>query len=423
MSKILDMYIKGVRGRTFEHQLNLVVEAFGKTIYNKPISERTIKEIEKLNPEKKSEGTSVKIDNNSALFKATKDVGMLKKLNTMIGLSSATVGLTVGLAAFINYAKTDAISLKEETPIETVLDNEDELIKENTDILQEEKPVINDFSSKNIEKNIKPISIKKEDDISSYEHTIPDIKDLPNITDSTSDIYHDYYSVYEVNTNEVPFSDKEIVIQKYGDSIKSYSKDYGIDPELYLSLLCQENGSNLDEEGIKELRKREGRPTEEVSSVGIAQISKANDGGIINVFNRSTNEYETLKIDIERCTNDTDYCIKCGAMILAYNIDAALKHKNPVKSDEEAILYGFAGYNLSPQVAVALAENNYTFEENCKYISSQCGDYINLALRTVEDGYTATFITPEGKEVKFVVDNANIDKFNAHLDSNAKIMR
>ena len=110
-------------------------------------------------------------------------------------------------------------------------------------------------------------------------------------------------STYSFNYEDRSSDNRIINIQNlYGNSIKKYSNQYGIDEKLIYAIILQENPDNT-------------LNYSNIGGHGIMQIESIWNNEIIRAYNFETNNIEELTIDTNKATEDPDYCIKVGCMI------------------------------------------------------------------------------------------------------------
>lgn len=119
-------------------------------------------------------------------------------------------------------------------------------------------------------------------------------------------------------------TEKAVVTKKYyGDLIKKYSKQYGLDPKIVTAIATQERGihSSVKDPG---------------GAIGLMQIQIGAWRGLnLSAYNYETKRLETITVDEEKI-DDINYNIKVGCMIF----------QNNIKEMKNNILAAIQCYNL-----------------------------------------------------------------------------
>lgn len=231
-------------------------------------------------------------------------------------------------------------------------------------------------------------------DVEPITSTEPITEETPILEESNDVNYYDMG-----NDNIVSFSaeDKsddfyEAITSTYGDSINKYASMYGIDPNLIVAIISQEN------------------PTYEKNNsssgaYGLMQVEDVWNNKELTCYNKEQQCYETIIVDTSKANSDADYSIKVGCMIFASTAEAINKRTN--LTDAEAFQATLIAYNKGITVTTKVLNNTYSFDEFIDAITSTKGgdnNYTENVLSHLPDE-TVLYMQCKGKDYYVGINN------------------
>lgn len=121
---------------------------------------------------------------------------------------------------------------------------------------------------------------------------------------------------------------------QYNYYFELYGNMYGIEPKL-LALIAAQESSGVHKEY-----------SENGFATGLMGIENVWSGETVRAYNYQTQEMEQMTIDYDRVSSDVDYNIKVGAMIFQQKLNAAVKNRGDLFSENELLAYAIQKYNL-----------------------------------------------------------------------------
>lgn len=234
-------------------------------------------------------------------------------------------------------------------------------------------------------------------DVEPITSTEPITEETPILEESNDVNYYDMG-----NDNIVSFSaeDKsddfyDEITSKYGDSINKYASMYGIDPNLIVAIISQENPT------YKKNNSSSG-------AYGLMQVENIWNNKELTCYNKEQNCYETIIVDTSKVNSDADYSIKVGCMIFASTAEAINKRTN--LTDAEAFQATLIAYNKGITVTTKVLNNTYSFDEFINTITSTKGgdnNYTENVLSHLPDE-TVLYMQCKGKDYYVGINNENV---------------
>lgn len=207
------------------------------------------------------------------------------------------------------------------------------------------------------------------------------------------------YVISHEGTNEEDRSAYKNIKDKYILPIAEYSHIYGLDTNLVLAVLTQENKNEVKNDSL-------------TGGHGLAQIESIWQGETIEAYNFVKKEYEVSDpIDVFRCDEDPNYCIKIACMILNnYYNEIHNKYSNKFTPNEE-IQATLMAYNKGIGTAEEQIARSKNFEEFCKnMIGTPGGDdeYLHHVLSFVYNDEVIKMKTDDNNEYTIqIINTAN----------------
>ena len=222
------------------------------------------------------------------------------------------------------------------------------------------------------------------------------------ITASTPETNEEEEIKYFINHEGVNEEDKSAyknIKDKYILPIAEYSYIYGLDTNLVLAVLTQENKNEEKNEGL-------------TGGHGLAQIESIWQGETVEAYNFVKKEYEVSNpIDVYRCDEDPDYCIKIACMILNnyYNV-IHNKYSNKFTPNEE-VQATLIAYNKGIGTVGDTIDESKNFEEFKKNIvltPDGYNEYLHHVLSYMYNDEVITMRTNDNNEYTMqVINTAN----------------
>ena len=296
-----------------------------------------------------------------------------KKGLTGVGAISA-VGLVLLTGIYMSKNKEDNYE-QPIIPFEQTRDNEEE----SNELVYEEEIEPSTIDVEYVtptETNTGESSISEEsNEISSYD------LDSKNI----------YSFDYEDRSSD---GNPDKVIELYGNTINKYASMYGIDPNLIVAIISQENPNykkNYSSSG----------------AYGLMQVENIWNNKEITCYNQESDCYETIIIDTSRVNTDADYSIKVGCMILA-NTAENINKKG--LSDSETLQATLIAYNKGITITNNALKNSSSFDEFIDVITSTSGgdnQYREHVFSYLPDD-TIIHMNCKGKEYSVGINNTTV---------------
>lgn len=234
-------------------------------------------------------------------------------------------------------------------------------------------------------------------DVEPITSTEPITNETPILEESNDVNYYDMGNDNIVNFSAEDKSDDfyEAITSTYGDSINKYASMYGIDPNLIVAIISQEN------------------PTYEKNNsssgaYGLMQVENIWNNKELTCYNKEQNCYETIIVDTSKVNSDADYSIKVGCMIFASTAEAINKRTN--LTDAEAFQVTLIAYNKGITVTTKVLNNTYSFDEFIDTITSTKGgdnNYTENVLSHLPDE-TVLYMQCKGKDYYVGINNENV---------------
>ena len=232
-------------------------------------------------------------------------------------------------------------------------------------------------------------------------------------TNETNEEEEIKYVISHEGTNEEDRSAYKNIKNKYILPIAEYSHIYGLDTNLVLAVLTQENKNEVKNDSL-------------TGGHGLAQIESIWQGETIEAYNFVKKEYEVSDpIDVFRCDEDPNYCIKIACMILNnYYNEIHNKYSNKFTPNEE-IQATLMAYNKGIGTAEEQIARSKNFEEFCKnMIGTPGGDdeYLHHVLSFVYNDEVIKMKTDDNNEYTIQIINTandavkNTDKENNNVE-------
>ena len=231
-------------------------------------------------------------------------------------------------------------------------------------------------------------------DVEPITSTEPITEETPILEESNDVNYYDMGNDNIVNFSAEDKSDDfyDEIKSKYGDSINKYASMYGIDPNLIVAIISQEN------------------PTYEKNNsssgaYGLMQVEDVWNNKELTCYNKEQQCYETIIVDTSKANSDADYSIKVGCMIFASTAEAINKRTN--LTDAEAFQATLIAYNKGITVTTKVLNNTYSFDEFINTITSTKGgdnNYTENVLSHLPDE-TVLYMQCKGKDYYVGINN------------------
>lgn len=234
-------------------------------------------------------------------------------------------------------------------------------------------------------------------DVEPITSTEPITEEAPILEESNDVNYYDMGNDNIVNFSAEDKSDDfyDEITSKYGDSINKYASMYGIDPNLIVAIISQENPT------YKKNNSSSG-------AYGLMQVENIWNNKELTCYNKEQNCYETIIVDTSKVNSDADYSIKVGCMIFASTAEAINKRTN--LTDAEAFQATLIAYNKGITVTTKVLNNTYSFDEFKDAITSTKGgdnNYTENVLSHLPDE-TVLYMQCKGKDYYVGINNENV---------------
>lgn len=234
-------------------------------------------------------------------------------------------------------------------------------------------------------------------DVEPITSTEPITEETPILEESNDVNYYDMGNDNIVNFSAEDKSDDfyDEITSKYGDSINKYASMYGIDPNLIVAIISQENPT------YKKNNSSSG-------AYGLMQVENIWNNKELTCYNKEQNCYETIIVDTSKVNSDADYSIKVGCMIFASTAEAINKRTN--LTDAEAFQATLIAYNKGITVTTKVLNNTYSFDEFINTITSTKGgdnNYTENVLSHLPDE-TVLYMQCKGKDYYVGINNENV---------------
>ena len=196
---------------------------------------------------------------------------------------------------------------------------------------------------------------------------------------------------YKDRTTSEDFSYSQSKYQQYAEK---YGKIYGIDPNIILALITQEN------------------PYErQAYAKGIMGIEPIWFNEPVTAYNYDLDELETITID-EKRLDDYDYCVKVGSMIFGSYFRYIYKNF-PDMSPSEQLKATIAGYNKGIYGVAKLIRNyGNDYLSHLNELSGGDNEYLNRVGSYIDDGKEVYLYKADGSLETIVIDNTNSNSFS-----------
>lgn len=274
-------------------------------------------------------------------------------------------------------------------------------IKHGVDSLGNEKEVIFErptFGQENL------LSIEKSNP-GNISYFIPDstLSDFKKVFETEIPPEKTFAFNYDDRTNS---KKHQIAISEYSMIAKKYAEMYGLDYNLILAMITQENVYNVINESVLN-----NKPL--IGANGIMQVESIWHDEKVSAYNFEQNEYETLTIDFFKLS-DPDYATKTGCMILRNYFDTIYNNyvTNNVLNESEAILASLVAYNKGI-TAICRLINSYGNDYINHIDETRGGDnlYLEHVLSYVEDNSKISVLSPDKKACMVFLDNTINNNF------------
>ena len=234
-------------------------------------------------------------------------------------------------------------------------------------------------------------------DVEPITSTEPITNETPILEESNDVNYYDMGNDNIVNFSAEDKSDDfyDAITSTYGDSINKYASMYGIDPNLIVAIISQENPT------YKKNNSSSG-------AYGLMQVENIWNNKELTCYNKEQNCYETIIVDTSKVNSDADYSIKVGCMIFASTAEAINKRTN--LTDAEAFQATLIAYNKGITVTTKVLNNTYSFDEFIDAITSTKGgdnNYTENVLSHLPDE-TVLYMQCKGKDYYVGINNENV---------------
>ena len=234
-------------------------------------------------------------------------------------------------------------------------------------------------------------------DVEPITSTEPITNETPILEESNDVNYYDMGNDNIVNFSAEDKSDDfyDAITSTYGDSINKYASMYGIDPNLIVAIISQENPT------YKKNNSSSG-------AYGLMQVENIWNNKELTCYNKEQNCYETIIVDTSKVNSDADYSIKVGCMIFASTAEAINKRTN--LTDAEAFQATLIAYNKGITVTTKVLNNTYSFDEFINTITSTKGgdnNYTENVLSHLPDE-TVLYMQCKGKDYYVGINNENV---------------
>lgn len=230
----------------------------------------------------------------------------------------------------------------------------------------------------------------------AYEQTIPQtqitsIKEDPEITNIAEE-NENYINVdYEYRTGN---QKHQYVIDNYAVIAEKMASTYGLDKNLVLAIITQENAYNQTDCYAK----------------GVMCIEPIWFGENISAYNHIIKKMETVTIDQEKLINP-EYAIKIGCMILA-NEYKMVCNNFPQLDDKTKILASIVAYNKGcGSINKLLTKYQEDFDRHISETNGGDNYYYQHVLSYLKDGEEISFTNKNGEIISTVVDNVTTNTF------------
>lgn len=235
---------------------------------------------------------------------------------------------------------------------------------------------------------------QKPIDVEPITSTEPITEETPILEESNDVNYYDMGNENIVNFSAEDKSDDfyEAITSTYGDSINKYASMYGIDPNLIVAIISQENPT------YKKNNSSSG-------AYGLMQVENIWNNKELTCYNKEQQCYETIIVDTSKANSDADYSIKVGCMIFASTAEAINKRTN--LTDAEAFQATLIAYNKGITVTTKVLNNTYSFDEFINTITSTKGgdnNYTENVLSHLPDE-TVLYMQCKGKDYYVGINN------------------
>lgn len=238
----------------------------------------------------------------------------------------------------------------------------------------------------------------------------------PTSTISTIDINENKEKteekIYIIKHEGINIEDKcayDNLKKKYIRAIAEYSYIYGLDTNLVLAVLTQENKNEVKNDDL-------------IGGHGIAQIEgPVWNGNTIVAYNFVKKEYEESEpIDIFRCDEDPEYCIKIACMILNNHYNVIHNNYSNKFTPEEEVQVTLIAYNKGIGTTEEQIAKSNNFEEFSKnMIGTPGGDdeYLHKVLSFIYNDDVITMKTDDNNEYTMQIINTAGDSINNEKSS------
>lgn len=288
---------------------------------------------------------------------------------------------------------------------------------------EEIKPVI-DETPPTIEDKIEIVSSEN----SSEDKNIFEEKEM-----DTTMVYSSFEDIFQYSAENLWSDYYDYVNDVYGPYLDKYCPMYGMDKNLAIAIIAQENPLNtpnsysiIDEE----LDLRDG-------GYGPGQEENVHNGEILYSHNLQTGEVDYINdyvgtkndvplygVDVKRCETDIDYAVKIIVMRFMYNTNYLYGKENFELSDSQFIHVITDAYNKGVYGVEDSVLSSSSYEEVINANKNLGGDpnYGYNVFKRIKDGTEITITTKDGVKHSAIFDNTNVDEFKVDSSGNIKTM-
>ncbi len=222
-------------------------------------------------------------------------------------------------------------------------------------------------------KVVQNVNVEAENSLDDFTYDESnDSNEIENI-EQTIDEDTTYFLDYEDRSN----NDYQIY-EKYGLYIDKYSKMYGLDPNLVMAIITQENKNNL-------------KNYSNIGGHGLMQVESIWNNCEVTAYNFDTNNFEKQIININEINNNDEYGIKIGCMIFNNYYNYICNNFSNKLNKKECLIATIFGYNKGIGIVSKCIQNSSNFNECIDLIKSSNGgdnEYIEHVLSYLKDDTT-----------------------------------
>lgn len=282
-----------------------------------------------------------------------------------------------------------------------------------------------------------PLTIEKDIEIT----TPTDANDEQNIFEKNeieaNFVYNDFEDIFQYSAENKWTDYYDYVEEHYGPYLDKYCPMYGMDKNLAIAILSQENPLNIQNNNAIVDKYLVNDEYVELRSGGYgpAQEENVHNGEIVSCVNLITNETDYINdyigvdkngnsmygVDVKRCETDMDYAIHIFIMTYMDCANYLYQKNNFELTDSQFIDIVTDSYNKGKYGVEKSILYSNSYEDVINLNKNLGGDYYyrSNVYKHLKDGTEISITTNDGVVHKAIFDNTNVDEYL--VDSNKEI--